>query len=225
MNPLDNNLPICDNNLPIRDNNLPTNDADFTDPMDDKSTESTLETTPVTSTLEAVKHEDTIIPHVLPLIDRQVAILRFAKHDMSRASAQGLSVIASAIILESLLAKQRTMFDDVIDFHEKFGLTPPAAMSEELVEFRIKAMQEELNEYVDADTDTDTLDALIDLIYFALGTAYTHGYARFNEAWRRVHEANMRKVRAVKKADSKRNTTLDVVKPKGWVAPNLEDLI
>ncbi len=67
-------------------------------------------------------------------------------------------------------------------------------------------------------------DALIDLVYVALGTAYLHGFP-FDLGWRRVHEANMKKVRATNAAQSARNSTHDVVKPPGWTAPTLDDLV
>lgn len=70
----------------------------------------------------------------------------------------------------------------------------------------------------------ESFDALIDLVYVALGTAYLHRFP-FNEGWARVQEANMRKVRANKKSDSKRRTTHDVVKPPGWRSPELDDLV
>lgn len=47
----------------------------------------------------------------------------------------------------------------------------------------------------------------------------------FREAWRRVHEANMGKVRARRAQDSTRGSVFDVVKPPGWVAPDLSDLV
>lgn len=67
-------------------------------------------------------------------------------------------------------------------------------------------------------------DGLIDLTYVALGTAYLHGF-QFNEGWRRVHGANMAKVRVENVNDSVRKSKFDVVKPKGWVPPKLSDLL
>lgn len=67
-------------------------------------------------------------------------------------------------------------------------------------------------------------DGLIDLVYVALGTAHLHGF-EFNEGWRRVHDANMAKVRVENAADSARKSKFDVVKPKGWVPPKLSDLL
>ena len=144
------------------------------------------------------------------------------------------------------------LFQDVIDFHKKFGLEytgKPRKLEEELSSFRQRFLEEELDEYQNAVanmdilvdectedgwTDADrqqfqksmenALDALIDLVYVALGTAQMHGF-NFNEGWRRVHGANMVKVRAEKAEDSKRGTTFDVVKPEGWTPPSHADLV
>lgn len=72
-----------------------------------------------------------------------------------------------------------------------------------------------------------SLDAIIDLIYVALGTAYLQGFKSemIEEAWRRVHEANMKKIRAQRPEDSQRQSTFDVVKPPGWTPPNHDDLV
>ena len=122
------------------------------------------------------------------------------------------------------------MFQDICDFHNKFGLIydgKPRRLSDELDKFRRMFMDEELDEYFDATTERDMhgqLDALVDLAYVVLGTAYLHGF-NFPEAWRRVHAANMSKVRATSSQQSKRSTAYDVVKPEGWKAPDLRDLV
>lgn len=142
---------------------------------------------------------------------------------------------------------------DVADFHRKYGLEyagQPRALLGELGEFRKKFLEEELREYKkdmyrasyyvglwEAQRGVDKappflvashlegmLDALVDLVYVAVGTAHLHGFD-FAEAWRRVHSANMMKVRAERASDSKRGTTFDVVKPPGWVAPSHLDLV
>lgn len=136
--------------------------------------------------------------------------------------------------------------DDIAAFHEKFALTydgKPRHLGQELSDFRRGFMTEELEEYKEAidllQIEEDigfedaaeithqletALDSLVDLVYVALGTAYLHGFD-FDEAWRRVHEANMRKVRAENESDSKRGSTFDVVKPKGWEPPSHKDLV
>ena len=122
------------------------------------------------------------------------------------------------------------MIADIKEFHEKFRLEYnglPRELPGRLFDFRMGFMHEELTEYANAFDQADKtkqLDALVDLVYVALGTAYLHGFD-FNEAWRRVHAANMLKVRALNPTDSVRGSTYDVVKPKNWQPPNLEDLV
>ena len=116
---------------------------------------------------------------------------------------------------------------DIQEFHEKFGLEyngPPRNLPSDLEQFRTDFMREELAEYQTTHMKAKKLDALVDLVYVAIGTAYLHGFD-FNEAWRRVHEANMKKVRAKRADQSKRGSTYDVVKPPGWQPPNLIDLV
>lgn len=138
------------------------------------------------------------------------------------------------------------LVEDIRDFHVKFGLDYnglPRHLPEELLDFRIKFLEEELVEYKLASADLSTelglpspnmrvvaellesqLDALIDLVYVALGTAHLAGFD-FTEGWRRVHAANMAKVRATDPSQSKRGSSLDVVKPKGWQPPDHGDLV
>ena len=140
-------------------------------------------------------------------------------------------------------------FDPVLDieaFHKKFGLDYsglPRVLPDDLQRFRTLFLEEELREYKDSAFGLhwelgrqplnqhkistgleDALDALVDLVYVALGTAHLHGFD-FKEAWRRVHEANMKKVRADSPEASKRGSAFDVVKPVTWVAPNHADLV
>lgn len=118
---------------------------------------------------------------------------------------------------------------DIEEFHEKFGRDysgPPRPLPDDLQNFRADFLCEEFNEYfegVDEQNPEKILDALVDLVYIAIGTAYLHGYD-FAEAWRRVHKANMAKV-ASKGEGSGRGGEFDIVKPKGWVAPDLKDLV
>lgn len=136
---------------------------------------------------------------------------------------------------------------DIGEFHNKFGLSyigRPRSLPSSMAEFRCNFMQEELDEYkshrevarseILAEEAFDNgeythalegmMDALVDLVYVALGTAYLQGFD-FAEAWRRVHEANMKKVRAERSEDSKRGSTFDVVKPDGWEPPSHTDLV
>lgn len=144
-------------------------------------------------------------------------------------------------LLSNITKSRFDPFNDIARFHEKFQLPayPSCTIPASLAEFRANFMLEEAEEYRDAATAAhyspddslivDSLDALVDLVYIALGTSYLHGFNLrdiFAEAWRRVHRANMQKQRSLNSShDSVRGSTWDVVKPEGWVAPCLDDLV
>jgi len=114
-----------------------------------------------------------------------------------------------------------SMLDDVIDFHlEVLQLTAtesPTLLSQEFCIERFRFMSEEIEEFVDAGIKGDMVgvaDALADVIYVALGTAYQMGLP-FQAIWDHVHRANMRKVRGA----TKRGSSIDARKPEGWVSP------
>ncbi len=109
--------------------------------------------------------------------------------------------------------------------HYKFRITAEnIKFSDEEKTFRICAMQEELDEYKEAKTQVDELDALVDLVVFALGTAERQGYLEiFEEAFKRVMNANLKKEIGI---NEKRGAfKLDLIKPQGWQPANLDDLI
>ena len=119
-----------------------------------------------------------------------------------------------------------TMFNDVAAFHEKFQLPRRVAglpISDELKLFRLSFLLEELQELSAAFNKEDlpeVLDALVDLVYVALGTAWLFNLP-FEAAWGEVHKANMRKVPVTSASFSKRGSILDIGKPKDWVQPNI----
>lgn len=128
-----------------------------------------------------------------------------------------------------------TDFTDVGDFHRKFDLhtsdgdAGEVPVPKELVEFRLKFLKEELQEFEEGAEVWDhaqMFDALIDLVYVALGTAHLFGYP-WDNGWRMVQEANMAKVRSTGDADplSKRGSSFDVVKPPGWKPPDIASLL
>jgi predicted HAD superfamily Cof-like phosphohydrolase len=122
------------------------------------------------------------------------------------------------------------LFQMVADFHKKFGLEPtdgPNFPELEILVLKNFHLQEELNEIKKASMETDLeeyFDGLIDLVYVALGAAYLANLP-FEQGFLRVHQANMTKIRALRQEDSKRGSTYDIVKPAGFVAPTLTDLI
>lgn len=118
------------------------------------------------------------------------------------------------------------MWDDIIEFHQQFEVPqselPTLVGNDEMLKYRIKFLREELKEFEDAVSkgdDVEAFDALLDLVYVAMGTAYVCNFP-WNEGWEYVQEANLTKKRVKSAEESKRGSKFDVVKPNGWVAPN-----
>lgn len=114
-----------------------------------------------------------------------------------------------------------SMLNDVADFHELILKDPaseaPSLLSSEYCIERTKFMHEELSEFIESAQDGNIVgvaDALADIVYVALGTAYRMGLP-FDEIWAAVQSANMHKVAGV----TKRGNKIDAVKPEGWVGP------
>jgi predicted HAD superfamily Cof-like phosphohydrolase len=121
-------------------------------------------------------------------------------------------------------------YQDVAAFQEKFGLTyegKPRLLDSETSRFRLRFLEEELMEFrvsVISDDLPGMADALIDLVYVAMGTAYMMGLP-WQQLWNEVQRANMSKVRATSEAESKRGSSLDVIKPTGWKGPDIEGVL
>ena len=122
------------------------------------------------------------------------------------------------------------LLKDIDSFHKKFGFDKNEKVcipdDNELVNFRTSFLAEEFAEYTNAITKKDAaaaLDALVDIVYIALGTAWLFNLP-FHKAWKEVQRANMTKIRAKSKS-KKRGTKFDVVKPKDWKAPNIERIL
>jgi len=113
------------------------------------------------------------------------------------------------------------MLHDVADFHELIledhAEHAPSLISMEYCVERARFLTEELDEFVIGATEGSIVkvaDALADIVYVALGTAYKMGLP-FDEIWRAVQSANMQK----KRGATKRGNKVDAMKPEGWVGP------
>ncbi len=111
--------------------------------------------------------------------------------------------------------------------HEKYGVFDKVqAFDKEklnkFLEFRIKFLEEEMNELSTAETADDVVDALIDLCVVAIGTLDLFDVSA-NIAWDRVHEANMNKQVGIKESRPNPLGLPDLVKPEGWTAPSHKD--
>ena len=116
---------------------------------------------------------------------------------------------------------------DIMMMHEKYGVFDKVqAFDKEklnkFLQFRIKFLEEEMNELSTAETADDVVDALIDLCVVAIGTLDLFDVdARL--AWDRVHEANMNKLVGIKESRPNPLGLPDLVKPEGWTAPSHKD--
>lgn len=127
-----------------------------------------------------------------------------------------------------VLMRANFMLEELVEYAQAVGLE--LTVNEDGVEF------EHATPYVNEPALRDlekALDGLVDLAYVLAGTALFHGFGNkhelgktiIGEAWQRVHNANMRKVRANHAGESKRGSAFDVVKPEGWQPPKLHDLV
>jgi len=116
---------------------------------------------------------------------------------------------------------------DVKDFQRRFELgshpARPVIMDLSTLSDRSILLQEELDEFKQACHQADLeaqADALVDLVYVALGTVAILGLP-WRELWDDVHRANMSKERGM----GKRGIANDVVKPAGWVGPKTRQIL
>jgi len=120
------------------------------------------------------------------------------------------------------------MWTDIVAFHNKFRIPqsegPSLELADGLLDFRVKFMKEELDEFAEAlalGNDVQAFDALLDLAYVVMGTAFVCQFP-WQDGWDTVHAANLTKRRVDHESESKRGSIYDIVKPEGWVSPERE---
>ena len=127
-------------------------------------------------------------------------------------------------------------FDDVGDFHEKFGLgnvthtsvPGPIDIPADLLDFRLRFLKEELFELqasMEYGDQAGAFDALLDLVYVAMGTAHLMGFP-WQEGWDLVQAANMSKLRATTGMVGPRgDMKYDVIKGPDFQPPDIAGLL
>ena len=113
--------------------------------------------------------------------------------------------------------------NDIYQMHSKFKVHGAVDKMDKdtlkkYLEFRIKFLQEELDEMKSADSADDVVDALIDLCVVAIGTLDAFDVDAY-EAWDEVHKANMAKEVGVKESRPNPLGLPDLIKPEGWTSP------
>ena len=116
---------------------------------------------------------------------------------------------------------------DIAEMHTKFGVNPVIHSFDKeklyaFLEFRVKFLEEELNEIKNARTADDVVDGCIDLCVVAIGTLNAFNIDS-HEAWNRVHRANMAKEVGIKASRPNPLGLPDLIKPAGWTSPSHED--
>jgi len=131
-------------------------------------------------------------------------------------------------------------YADVVEFNKEIiKLEPTEYLNPERLQWFKNTINEELGEFeaanekykmdyeaskkITVDPDglledkVDMIDAIMDLIYFALGRLYEIGCSEddFAAMWNAIHHANMTKVRGNKG----RGSDADAIKPTGWKGP------
>lgn len=80
---------------------------------------------------------------------------------------------------------------------------------------RVDLIQEELDEFMAAESITEIADAIADILYVTVGAACTYGIT-LQPIWDEVHRSNMSKLGGEKRADGK------VLKSKNYSPPDIE---
>lgn len=124
--------------------------------------------------------------------------------------------------------------NDIFNMHDKFGVhdwiknrlkLEDYESLNEFLKFRIKFLEEELNETKDAVNNKDpeeVVDGLIDLCVIAIGTLDIFK-VNVDKAWRSVHSANMAKESGVKASRPNPLGLPDMIKPENWKGPDHSD--
>ena len=123
------------------------------------------------------------------------------------------------------------MRNDIFEMHTKYGVRKWMLQKAEekdwetllkFLRFRFEFIQEELNETksaVDNSQPEEVVDGLIDILVVGIGTLDAFG-VDIDEAWTRVHKANMAKEVGVKESRPNPLGLPDLIKPDGWKSPN-----
>lgn len=118
---------------------------------------------------------------------------------------------------------------DINAMHSKFGVRKVVESFDneklrKFLEFRLKFLQEELDEAYEAFNSKDparaedVVDAMIDLCVVAIGTLDAFK-VNSHDAWQRVLTANMAKEVGIKEGRPNPLGLPDLMKPQGWQAP------
>ena len=113
--------------------------------------------------------------------------------------------------------------DMVREFHLTFNHPAPSNLTKLSFKRKLtrsKWIKEEINEFLEAKTIAEEVDAIADAIYFLYGCLVEMGISKeqFSNIFQMVQDANMSKIFPDGKPHY--NSNGKVIKPDGWVAPD-----
>ena len=114
------------------------------------------------------------------------------------------------------------VYNMVKEFHKTFNHPCPdvvTPMTKERKKARAAWIQEEVNEFLLSDSITEDVDALVDCLYFVIGSLVEENVDP-SYVFELVQKANMSKIFPDGKPHY--NSQNKVIKPEGWVAPDEE---
>ena len=124
-------------------------------------------------------------------------------------------------------SQMSTFETDIKAFHLKFQFHQLSVFDKRRLKARAAFIEEERRELeaaIQSGNIEEVADALVDVVYVALGTAYLLKLP-FSALWNEVHRSNMAKVRVPRASASKRKTRFDVAKPLGWKKPDIRKVL
>lgn len=123
--------------------------------------------------------------------------------------------------------------DKIKEFNKSFNIKTEGIYSPPS-DFRFELMREENEEYRDAESVTDVIDAITDKLYLLCGDIVHHGLEdKIEEAFSIVHESNMSKLDSEGKPIingeggylDERKPLGKILKSKNFVEPDLNELL
>lgn len=116
---------------------------------------------------------------------------------------------------------------NISSMHKKFGVNDAIDKFDDVklksfLDFRIKFIQEELDELKTSTSADDVVDALLDICVVAIGTLDAYNVDA-DLGWMRIHEKNMAKEVGIKKERPNPLGLPDLIKPDGWTPPTHAD--
>lgn len=118
---------------------------------------------------------------------------------------------------------------DINEMQENFGVhevmsNMDTVKLDKFIIFRGKCLEEEINEYKNAQTPSELVDALIDIIVFSISTLDCFN-VDIHKAWDEVLRANLSKSPGIKSSRPNPLGLPDLIKPDNFINPDHSDNI